>query len=108
MKPFKYMVDEVRKQSYGIPYGVGLKIPKNESDQFKVILRIFEKMFKKQLNSDSIKQIITKIEQRIKSKAQKQAEVGFTDIVLDIMDVWTNKITDIVKQRRQQKIETKF
>jgi hypothetical protein len=29
MKPFKALVDDVRKQSYGIFYGVGLKIPQN-------------------------------------------------------------------------------
>ena len=35
------MVECVRKVSYGIPYGVGMKIPSQEKDQFKVILRIF-------------------------------------------------------------------
>ena len=31
------MIDKVRIESKGIPYGVGLKIPKAEGDQFKVI-----------------------------------------------------------------------
>jgi hypothetical protein len=44
---FHALADKIRKESKGIPYGVGLKIPKAEQSQFKVILRIFEKMFKK-------------------------------------------------------------
>ena len=44
---YKVLVDAVRKTAKGIPYGMGMKIPKNEDDQFKVILRILEKMFKK-------------------------------------------------------------
>ncbi len=44
---FHALTDKIRKESKGIPYGVGLKIPKAEQSQFKVILRIFEKMFKK-------------------------------------------------------------
>ncbi len=46
-KPFKTLINYIKKQSYGILFGVGLKIPSDESQQFKVILRIFEKMFKK-------------------------------------------------------------
>ena len=41
LKEYKEMIDKVRIESKGIPYGVGLKIPKAEGDQFKVILRIF-------------------------------------------------------------------
>lgn len=44
---FKNLVDYVRKQSYGTLYGIGMKIPRDERQQYKVILRIFEKMFKK-------------------------------------------------------------
>lgn len=38
---YKLLVDSIRNASKGIPYGMGMKIPKKESDQFKVILRIF-------------------------------------------------------------------
>jgi hypothetical protein len=38
---YKGLVDAVRKQSYGTLYGIGNKIPKDESQQYKVILRIF-------------------------------------------------------------------
>ncbi len=38
---FKKIVDYVKKESYGILYGIGMKIPKDEKEQFKVILRIF-------------------------------------------------------------------
>lgn len=40
-KEYKDMIDKVRVESKGIPYGIGLKIPKAEQDQFKVILRVF-------------------------------------------------------------------
>jgi hypothetical protein len=46
---FKNLVDYVRKQSYGTLYGIGMKIPRDEGQQYKVILRIFEKMFKQEL-----------------------------------------------------------
>lgn len=52
---YKELVDHVRKQSYGTLYGIGMKIPKSEQDQFKVILRIFEKMFKKEINGERVK-----------------------------------------------------
>lgn len=38
---FKKLIDAVKKGSYGTIYGIGTKIPKDESQQFKVILRIF-------------------------------------------------------------------
>jgi hypothetical protein len=45
------LVDYVRKQSYGTLFGIGMKLPSDETQQFKAILRIFEKMFKKELTS---------------------------------------------------------
>lgn len=47
---FKEFVEAVRNSSNGIPYGVNMKLPKDIAQQFKVILRILEKMFKKEIN----------------------------------------------------------
>jgi hypothetical protein len=47
---FKEFVEAVMKRSNGIPYGVNMKLPKDTAQQFKVILRILEKMFKKEIN----------------------------------------------------------
>ncbi len=41
---------EVRIKSAGISEGIGLKIPNKSSDQFKVIVRIMEKMFKHEMS----------------------------------------------------------
>lgn len=46
LSEFMDLVEAVRRRSGGIPYGVNMKLPKNTSQQFKVILRILEKMFK--------------------------------------------------------------
>jgi hypothetical protein len=60
---FVEFVEAVRKRSNGIPYGVNMKLPKNSSQQFKVILRILEKMFKQEINEARVKSIISKIDQ---------------------------------------------
>lgn len=59
---YKNLVDAIKKKSYGELYGIGMKIPKDESQQYKVILRIFDKMFKKELTPQRVEQIINKIE----------------------------------------------
>lgn len=44
-KEFKTIVDQVRKQSHGIPYGVEIRIPSTPEHQFPVLLAIFEDIF---------------------------------------------------------------
>lgn len=73
-----------------------MKLPKDERHQFKVILRIFEKMFKKELTEDRVKEIIAKIDKKIgekqeKIKSSKNIELG--DVVHDIIETWTEEIT---------------
>jgi hypothetical protein len=64
---FKDFVEGVRKRSNGIPYGVNMKLPKDTSQQFKVILRILEKMFKKEINEQRVKSIISKIDAELRN-----------------------------------------
>ena len=52
----------MRKRSNGIPYGANMKMPNTADQQFKVILRILEKMFKKEINEERVKSIISKID----------------------------------------------
>lgn len=40
-----------------------MKLPSDENYQFKVILRIFEKMFKKELTTERVESIIAKIDE---------------------------------------------
>ena len=87
-----------------------MKLPKDERHQFKVILRIFEKMFKKELTEDRVKEIIAKIDKKIeekqeKLKSSKNIELG--DVVHDIIETWTGEITEIVRQRKVDQVETK-
>ena len=62
---FKSMVDFVRKNSYGELFGIGMKLPVDERYQFKVILRIFEKMFKQELTPERVQKLIIKIEKNL-------------------------------------------
>jgi hypothetical protein len=80
-----------------------MKMPKQADQKFKVILRILEKMFKKELNEERVKSIITKIDKQLRENSKK---VTLINIVHDIMDVWTKEITLILKEREKNKIET--
>ena len=87
---FKALVDFTRKNSFGELFGIGMKLPKDERFQFKVILRIFEKMFKKELTHDKVESIIAKIDGNIEKRqkeSSKHIEIG--DVVGDIMNTWT-------------------
>lgn len=92
---FKNLVDYVRKQSYGTLYGIGMKIPRDERQQYKVILRIFEKMFKKELTEEKVQSIICKIDEALKKTAEsKQSKrIGIGDVVHGIMETWTKEIS---------------
>jgi len=47
-----------------------MKMPKRADQQFKVILRILEKMFKKEINEERVKSIISKIDKQLKKGGQ--------------------------------------
>jgi hypothetical protein len=65
---FVDFVEAVGGRSNGIVYGVNMKMPKREDQQFKVILRILEKMFKKEINEERVKSIISKIDRQLKAR----------------------------------------
>ena len=46
---------------------MGMKMPKEERDQFKVFLRLFEKMFKKEMTDQKRDSIISKVDKEIKN-----------------------------------------
>jgi hypothetical protein len=100
---FIEFVESVRKRSNGIPYGVNMKLPKRADQQFKVILRILEKMFKKEINEDRVKSIISKIDNQLKAGGNT---ITLINIVHEIMDVWTNEITLILQERSKSQTET--
>jgi hypothetical protein len=60
-------------------------------------------MFKKEINPERVKAIITKIDEQIKKNNQ---DITLTNIVHEIMDVWTKEITLILNEREKNKIET--
>lgn len=60
-------------------------------------------MFKKELNEQRVKSIITKIDKHLRENGKK---VTMINIVHEIMEVWTQEITLILKEREKNKIET--
>jgi hypothetical protein len=80
-----------------------MKMPKRADQQFKVILRILEKMFKKELSQERVRSIISKIDRQLKLTKGK---VTLINIVHEIMDVWTKEITLILQEREKAKVET--
>lgn len=86
-------MEAVRKRSSGIPYGVNMKLPKDTAQQFKVILRILEKMFKKEIDEKRVKSIISKIDAALRSKGNT---ITLLNVVHEIMEVWTKEITLIL------------
>lgn len=77
-----------------------MKLPERPDRQFKVILRIFEKMFKKEINAERVSKIIEKIEGQLSSKGEK---LTLLTVVHEIMDVWTQEITAILQERSKSK-----
>lgn len=96
-------VEGIRKRSNGIPYGVNMKLPKRAEQQFKVILRILEKMFKKEIDTTRVRTIISKIDKQLKAGGKN---VSLVNIVHEIMDVWTKEITLILEERTKNQTET--
>ena len=96
-------MEAVRKRSNGIPYGVNTKLPKRADQQFKVILRILEKMFKKEIDAARVNKIIQTIDDNLKKKG---SSVTLLNIVTEIMEVWTKEITGILQERSKKQIET--
>ncbi len=48
-----------------------MKMPKREDQQFKVILRILEKMFKKEIDEKKVHDIIVKIDKQLRQSGKK-------------------------------------
>lgn len=80
-----------------------MKLPKRAEQQFKVILRILEKMFKKEIDSARVRTIISKIDKQLKAGGNK---ISLVNIVHEIMDVWTKEITLILEERTKNQTET--
>ena len=80
-----------------------MKLPKRAEQQFKVILRILEKMFKKEIDAARVRSIISKIDGQLKAKGKS---VTLVSIVHEIMDVWTKEITLILEERTRSQTET--
>ncbi len=96
---FCLLVEETRKKSNGAPGGISTKIPVNTSEQFKVMLRIMEKLFKKEIDAKRTTKIITKINERLKVIEDPKIQA----VVREIMTVWNDEITDILKKRNKKK-----
>jgi hypothetical protein len=79
---FKEFVETVRSSSNGIPYGVSMKLPKDIAQQFKVILRILEKMFKKEINQKRVESIITKIDMALLKRGDKATLINVVHEIL--------------------------
>ena len=61
-------------------------------------------MFKKELAGGRVEKIIQKIDDSLEAKqkdGKKHIETG--EIVHDIMKIWTDEITDMVKSRKEAK-----
>lgn len=80
-----------------------MKLPKRADQQFKVILRVLEKMFKKEIDTARVNKIIQTIDKNIKAKG---SSVTLLNIVHEIMEVWTQEITNILQERSNKQIET--
>lgn len=83
---FSLLVEECRKKSNGIPAGISTKIPNKSSEQFKVFLRIMEKMFKKEIDEKRTTKIIKKINDSLSALASPNLSV----VVKEIMNAWNN------------------
>ena len=80
-----------------------MKMPKRMDQQFKVVLRILEKMFKNEINAERMNAIIAKIDEQIK---KNNKDITLANIVHVIMEVWTKEITLILNEREKKKLET--
>lgn len=94
-------MENVRSRSNGIPYGVNMKLPKRADQQFKVVLRILEKMFKKEINAERVNKIIQTIDENLKEKG---SSVTLLNIVHEVMEVWTKEITSILQERSKNQV----
>ena len=98
LREFVDFVENVRGRSNGIPYGVNMKLPKRAEQQFKVILRILEKMFKNEINRERVFIIISKIDKELRKKGNA---ITLINIVHEIISVWTKEITIILQKREE-------
>lgn len=59
-----------------------MKLPKDIAQQFKVILRILEKMFKKEINQKRVESIITKIDMALLKRGDKATLINVVHEIL--------------------------
>jgi hypothetical protein len=59
---YKNLVNFVQRQSFGTSFDISMKLPKEENQQYRVILRIFEKMFKNDLTPKRVESILQKVD----------------------------------------------
>jgi hypothetical protein len=94
---FSLLVEEVRKKSNGLPGGISTKIPLKMSEQFKVMLRIMEKMFKKEINPERTTKLINSINQQLQEVLSPTLDV----VVRVIMTTWNEEIKKILTEREK-------
>lgn len=82
---FKKLVEDIRAKSNGHLIGVNMKFPEKSHEQFKVLLRVLEKMFKKEINEERVKKIIKSIDDRL----IKLKNLTLVTVVHEIMEIWT-------------------
>ena len=85
-----------------------MKLPKDERYQFKVLLRIFEKMFKQEMTETKVNQMISKIDGSVKVSSETTKQFRIIDVMHMIRENWTKEITEIVRARKKAQKETKF
>ena len=62
-------------------------------------------MFKKELTRDKVKEIVTKIDEKVKA-GLNQGGITINNVVTFVIEVWTGQITSILQERNKNKIVT--
>lgn len=71
-KEFKIIVDQTRKQSHGIPYGLEIKIPTAEEVQFPVLLPVVASILGPENSQKVTRNIVTELHERLKAKFEQK------------------------------------
>lgn len=82
---FKEMLYKVSYENKGDHAKCGLKLPEDKGSLFRVLIRIMEKMFKKEF-SDKNRQV--KIMEKVEKELETNRKSSMQDVVLAIMHVW--------------------
>lgn len=97
---FKEFVYKICSECKGYHSKANLKLPEKESERFKVYIRIMEKMFKE------IKTKKTSIIDKIEKKIDGGAKSSMGLVISYLIDVWSEEINEILKQRTKDKEPT--